>query len=144
MQCATPDIYYRLFNALPAFRDPALVQRTLASTLTDDVRSQDVPTVIAQLFGGAQGDATWTFVQQQWEAITKKVGVFQGVPYIVGGLGAFCSTERANEVKAFFEKHHEPAAARSLRQAIERIETCAAIDARQSAPLTAWLAKQRQ
>lgn len=139
---ATPDIYYRLFGALPAFRDPALVQRTLASTLTDDVRSQDVPTVLAQLFGGAQGDAAWTFVQQQWDAITKKVGVFQGVPGIVGGLGAFCSTERANEVKAFFEKHHEPAAARSLRQAIERIEACAAIDARQSAPLTAWLAKQ--
>lgn len=140
---ATPDLYYRLFNALPAFRDPALVQRTLAWTLTDDVRSQDVPTVLAQLFGGAQGDAAWTFVQQQWDAITKKVGVFQGVPGIVGGLGAFCSTERANEVKAFFEKHHEPAAARSLRQAIERIETCAAIDARQSAPLTAWLATQR-
>jgi aminopeptidase N len=136
---ATPDIYYRLFGALPAFRDPALVQRTLASTLTDEVRSQDVPTVLAQLFGGAQGDAAWTFVQQQWEAITTKVGVFQGVPAIVGGLGAFCSTERANEVKAFFEKHHEPAAARSLRQAIERIEACAAIDARQSAPLTAWL-----
>ncbi|MCC6987678.1 MAG: ERAP1-like C-terminal domain-containing protein, partial [Acidobacteria bacterium] len=136
---ATPDLYSRLFGALPAFRDPALVQRTLASTLTDEVRSQDVPTVLAQLFGGAQGDATWTFVQQQWEAITKKVGVFQGVPYIVGGLGAFCSTERANEVKAFFEKHHEPAAARSLRQAIERIEACAAVDARQSAPLTAWL-----
>ena len=140
---ATPDIYYRLFNALPAFRDPALVQRTLASTMTDDVRSQDVPTVLAQLFGGAQGDATWTFVQQQWEAITKKVGVFQGVPSIVGGLGSFCSTERANEVKAFFDAHPAPAAARSLRQAIERIETCAAIDARQSAPLTAWLAKQR-
>ncbi|MCC6989469.1 MAG: M1 family metallopeptidase [Acidobacteria bacterium] len=140
---ATPDIYYRLFNVLPAFRDPALVQRTLASTLTDDVRSQDVPTVLAQLFGGSQGEATWAFVQQQWEAITKKVGVFQGVPYIVGGLGAFCSTERANEVKAFFDAHPAPAAARSLRQAIERIETCAAIDARQSAPLTAWLATQR-
>jgi aminopeptidase N len=136
---ATPDIYYRLFNALPAFRDPALVQRTLASTLTDDVRSQDVPTVLAQLFGGAEGDAAWTFVQQQWDAITTKVGVFQGVPYIVGGLGSFCSTARANEVKAFFEAHPAPAAARSLRQAIERIETCAAIDARQSVPLTAWL-----
>ncbi len=141
---ATPDIYYSLFSVLPAFRDPALVQRTLASTLTDDVRSQDVPTVIAPLFGGTSGDATWAFVQQQWEAITKKVGVFQGVPAIVGGLGAFCSTERSKEVTAFFEKHPAPAAARSLRQAIERIETCAAIDARQSAPLTAWLATQRQ
>jgi len=65
------------------------------------------------------------------------------VPFIVGGLGGFCSTARATEVKAFFDTHPEPAAARSLRQAIERIETCAAIDARQSAPLTAWLAKQK-
>ncbi|MEZ5419560.1 MAG: M1 family metallopeptidase [Vicinamibacterales bacterium] len=139
---ATPDVYYRIFNVLGAFRDPALVQRTLASTLTDDVRSQDVPTLLTQLFGGAAGDAAWTFVQQQWEAITTKVGVFQGVPYIVGGLGGFCSTARAGEVKAFFDAHPAPAAARGLRQSIERIETCAAIDARQSAPLTAWLAKQ--
>ena len=140
---ATPDIYYRIFNALPAFRDPALVQRTLAFALTDEARSQDVPTLLTGLMGGARGDAAWTFVQQRWDAITAKVGVFQGVPYIVGGLGGFCSTARANEVKAFFEAHPEPAAARSLRQAIERIETCAAIDARQSAPLTAWLAKQK-
>ena len=141
---ATPDVYYRIFNALGAFRDPALVQRTLAMTLTDEMRSQDVPTVLSQLFGGAQGDAAWTFVQQKWTAITTKVGVFQGVPYIVGGLGGFCSTARATEVKAFFDTHPEPAAARSLRQAIERIETCAAIDARQSAPLTAWLDTQKQ
>ena len=140
---ATPDIYYRIFNALPAFRDPALVQRSLAFALTDEARSQDVPTLLTGLMGGARGDAAWTFVQQRWDAITAKVGVFQGVPYIVGGLGGFCSTARANEVKAFFEAHPEPAAARSLRQAIERIETCAAIDARQSAPLTAWLAKQK-
>jgi len=140
---ATPDIYYRIFNALPAFRDPALVQRTLAFALTDEARSQDVPTLLTGLMGGARGDAAWTFVQQRWDAITAKVGVFQGVPYIVGGLGGFCATARANEVKAFFEAHPEPAAARSLRQAIERIETCAAIDARQSAPLTAWLATQK-
>lgn len=45
-------------------------------------------------------------------------------------------------MKAFFDAHPARVAARSLRQAIERIETCSVIDARQSAPLTAWLATQ--
>jgi len=33
-----------------------------------------------------------------------------------------------------------PAAARGLRQALERIESCVALDARQSKPLSEWLA----
>jgi hypothetical protein len=36
-----------------------------------------------------------------------------------------------------------PAAARGLQQAIERIESCVALDQRQSAPFTRWLAAQK-
>ena len=70
-------------------------------------------------------------------------GVFQGVPSIVGSVGAFCSTESAADIKAFFAKNPVPPAARSLQQSIEQIESCAAIRARQSAPFTRWLAAQR-
>lgn len=136
---ATPDVYYRLFNALVAFRDPALATRTLEFAMSDAVRSQDTPALIAPMLGGANADLTWTFVQEHWDAVTKKLGVFQGVPAIVGGLGAFCSTAKAKEINTFFAAHPVPPAARGLAQAQERIESCAALDARQSAPLTAWL-----
>ena len=61
------------------------------------------------------------------------------MPMIVGGLGTFCSTERAAEIRAFFAAHPMPEAARSLQQALERIETCAALRARQEGPLRRWL-----
>ncbi len=137
----TPDEYYRFFNALPAFADPALARRTLEFALSDEVRSQDAPQLIGQLLAGSHGDLAWTFVQAQWDAITGKVGDFQGLPNIVGALGAFCSAERSAEIAAFFKAHPVPAAARAVRQALERIESCTAVDVRQSPALTAWLAK---
>jgi hypothetical protein len=61
------------------------------------------------------------------------------MPAIVGGVGTFCSTERATEIRSFFEAHPVAEAARSLTQALERIETCAAVRERQEAPLRRWL-----
>ena len=139
----TPDEYYRFFGALAAFQAPALVQRTLAFALSDEVRSQDVPTLVAPLLGGANGEATWAFVRTNWDALAGKLGTFQGIPAIVSGLGAFCSTERSSEIAAFFKAHPVPAEARALQQALERIDACAAVDVRQSPALTTWLAKNR-
>ena len=137
----TPDEYYRFFGALAAFQAPALVQRTLAFALTDEVRSQDVPTLIAPLLGGGNGATAWAFVQTHWDALAGKLGTFQGIPTIVGGLGAFCSAERSAEIAAFFKMHPVPAAARSLQQALERIDACTAVDVRQSPAFATWLAE---
>ena len=55
-------------------------------------------------------------------------------------LGAFCSADRAAEIKAFFAAHPVPEAARALQQALERIATCSAVKARQSPAFSKWLA----
>ncbi len=137
----TPDAYYRYFNALTAFRDPALVERTLAFALSDAVRSQDAPALIAPLLAGPRGDLAWAFVTREWEPLTEKLGVFQGVPAIVSGLGGFCTADRGREIAAFFKAHPVPAAARSLSQALERIDACVALDKQQSSAFATWLAK---
>jgi aminopeptidase N len=136
---AQPEEYYRFFNALSGFRDPALVQRTLELALSPAVRTQDTATLIGRLIGrtGVR-DAAWEFTKTQWAALTMKLGT-QGIPGIVSALGSFCSTERAADIREFFAKSPVPSAARTLQQALERIETCAALDAKQSAPFAAWL-----
>jgi aminopeptidase N len=141
---STPEEYYRFFGALASFRNPALVQRTLEFALSAEVRSQDTSTLIGLLLNqpGAR-DATWTFVKSNWAQLTEKLGVFQGIPGIVGSLGGFCSIDRANEIRAFFEKNPVPAAARGLQQSIERIESCVALDQRQSPSFSRWLSAQR-
>jgi aminopeptidase N len=141
---STPEEYYRFLNALAWFHDPALVTRTLELAISKDVRSQDGPTLIGLLLNESESqEAAWAFVKTRWATLTEKFGVFQGIPNIVSSLGGFCTAERAADVRAFFQKNPVPPAARGLAQSLERIESCAQLDARQSAPFARWLATQR-
>jgi aminopeptidase N len=141
---STPEEYYRFFNALAWFRDPALVTRTLEFAGSPEVRTQDAPSLIGLLLSQpASQDIAWSFVKSKWPTLTERLGVFQSVPTIVGSLGAFCTPEKAADIKAFFAKNPVPPAARLLQQSIERIESCVALDQRQSAPFTRWLGAQK-
>ena len=140
---AQPEEYYRFLNALPWFRDPALVKATLDLALSPAIRTQDTGSLLASLLARPWArEAAWSVVTAQWKALVDRLGVFQGIPAIVSGLGELCSTQAAAEVRAFFAKNPVPATERGLRQAIERVENCAALDARQSPPLAAWLSSR--
>ena len=138
-----PEQYYRFFGALSWFERPALVERTLAFALSDRVRTQDTGQLIAGLLARpASRQAAWRFVQANWPTLTRTLGTFQGIPAIVGATGSFCSAADAEEVRQFFARNPVPAAERSVGQALERIENCVALRARQSPALTAWLDSQ--
>jgi aminopeptidase N len=135
-----PEEYYRVFNALASFQDPALVQRTLRFAMSRDVRTQDTATLIAGLLGrSASQDAAWAFVKENWQTLERTLGVFQGIPRIAGAVGAFCTREKRVEVEQFFKEHPVPAAERTLRQGFERIDSCIAVKERQSGPMASWL-----
>ncbi|MGH9253998.1 MAG: M1 family metallopeptidase [Vicinamibacterales bacterium] len=137
---AQPEEYYRFFNALPWFQDPALVQRTLAFAISPEVRTQDTAQLIAGLLGRPPSrTAAWSVVKTQWPTLTQKLGTFQGIPGIIGALGSFCSEQDAADVRQFFAQNRVPSSERTLQQAVERSEACAALAARQAPALTAWL-----
>jgi aminopeptidase N len=137
-----PEQYYRYFNALAWFRDPALVQRTLAFVLTPAVRSQDVGALIGALMSQPWSqDAAWQFVRDQWTALTSKLDPFQGIPALVGGTGGFCSMQRADEVQTFFEQRAGATPPRVLQRQLERIRSCAAARDRDADSLRDWLAR---
>ena len=137
---AQPEEYYRLFNALPSFSDPVLVKRTLQYAMSPAVRSQDAANLIGPLLASpASADAAWDFVRAQWPMLVKHLDVFQALPEVVAAAGSFCSTARVAEVKAFFAKNRIPALDRAVRLAVERIESCVALDRRQSEPFSTWL-----
>jgi len=136
-----PEEYYRFFNALASFQDPALVQRTLRFAMSRDVRTQDTATLIAGLLGrSASQDAAWAFVKENWQMLERTLGVFQGIPRIAGAVGAFCTREKRVEVEQFFKEHPVPAAERTLRQAFERIDSCIALKTREAPAVASWLA----
>ena len=60
----TPDEYYRFFNALPAFHDPALVAAHAgASRSRRGAVAGRAVAASAQLLGRRHGDAAWAFVK---------------------------------------------------------------------------------
>ena len=85
-------------------------------------------------------DITWAFIKAQWTTLFNKVGAIQA-PTIVSAAGNFCSLEAAMDVRQFFTQNPVPSSARTLQQAIERIESCAAMRARLSAPLARYLSR---
>jgi aminopeptidase N len=137
-----PLQYYRYFNALSWFSDPALVKRTLEFATSSDVRSQDASTLIGGLLIHPwSSDQAWEFTKERWPSLLKTLNVFQAIPDLVSSFGAFCSVSRANDVKDFLAKNSVPAVTRAAQQAIERIDSCVALDMRQSKPFAAWLAR---
>ena len=137
---AQPEEYYRFFGALSWFQDPALVQRTLTFALSPEVRTQDTAQLIAGLITRPSSrEAAWSFVKAQWPTLIQKLGTFQGIPGIVGAAGSFCSAKEAADVRQFFAANPVPSSERTLQQALERIDTCAALVSRQQPALAAWL-----
>jgi aminopeptidase N len=139
---AQPERYYRYLTALSWFSDPALVKGTLEFAVSPDVRSQDASTMLRSLLVHPwSSDQAWEFTKERWPVLIKTLNVFQAIPDLVGSFGSFCSVSRANDVKEFLAKNSVPAASRAAQQAIERIDSCVALDMRQSKPFAAWLAR---
>ena len=135
---------YRYLNALPWFQEPSLVARTLDLALSPSIRTQDVGTLIAGVMQRPSSrEATWELVRKRWSDLIEKLGTFQGIPAIVTSLGSFCSIDKAAEVRQFFAEHPLPSSERTVQQAVERIESCAGLRARQAPALARWLSRAR-
>ncbi len=138
-KAASPEEYYNSMDALTQFSDPKLLERTLQFALTPDVRSQDVPGLIAGVMENPAGNRIgWDFVRAHWAEIDKLLGGFNNGG-LVAATGSFCDTELRDEVKEFFTIHQVTSAERTLRQALERVNYCVDLKSRQADQLAAWL-----
>ena len=126
---------------------------TLDKTVADKLRiialAEDSPLtgrqsnslVFGLLGSGSHGEATWDWLKDNFAVyVARKVPDVRkgGMPRVASG---FCSLERRDEAKAFFESHAEsiPGYERSLAQALERIELCAALKTAKAGELMAAL-----
>jgi hypothetical protein len=113
--------------------------------MTPAIRTQDKGALIGALLARPwSAQAAWAFVKQRWSQLTAELGSFQGIPAIVGSVGDLCSAQQATDVRQFFTSGRAASSGRTLQRALERIESCAVIAARQSPVLTAWLETSSQ
>ena len=106
---ATPQDKVRYLLALPATPDPALLARTLDLALSDEVRTQDAPFLVAGVMSNrAGGSLAWQWVEDHWEQLQQRLPpslvarIFEGVPALVDG-------DVAGAVHAFAEQPRPPA-----------------------------------
>ena len=139
----SPEQYYSYFYSLSEFPQADLAKQTLDWTLTPDVRGQDLYILIALLNTPESQDATWKFMTTNFDELMKKTGGgLGGVGVFLYGTQSFCSTEKATEVKQFFDQHPFPGTERNQKQAIESINNCVALRDQQQGNLAAWLKQQ--
>jgi aminopeptidase N/puromycin-sensitive aminopeptidase len=139
----TPEAYFTDIFVLSRFSDPKLIEKTLEFAISPEMRSQDAPYLIAGVMQDpAAGKQAWGFVQAHWANIENLGGAFAG-GVIVQSTGGFCDAGMRDQVQAFFTSHPAPAAERSLKQSVERINYCVDMKARQELQLASWLQQRK-
>ncbi|MBF5041092.1 M1 family metallopeptidase [Aggregicoccus sp. 17bor-14] len=138
-RAGSPEEAFRYLMALTRFRDPALVERAVALLRSPTLRSQDLPSYTGALLSNpASRDQAWAAMKADWARLSSQVTSFGGGG-AVGALGAFCDAAAARDIEGFFASHPAPGAERTLKRSLESISQCAALKARQQAPLARWL-----
>ncbi|MEL7111559.1 MAG: M1 family metallopeptidase [Pseudomonadota bacterium] len=123
-------------------RDPALVDRILALALSGDLGSRESLTIVqGQMNQSATRDQTWAWVQANFPAYLEVIP--RQRKRASPALGAsLCSEPERDALVALFDQYGDLAEGheRSLKQTVERIELCAALEAAKGAEVRAFFA----
>jgi aminopeptidase N len=116
----TPQEELRYLYALPDFRDAMLLDKTVGMTLTDEIRSQNVPGVLARSMANRDNGArAWAFVKEHWDEIVSQVAPTTLV-YVADGVRFLTERDQVKDAAAFFEAHPIAQSTLQLRQILER------------------------
>jgi hypothetical protein len=135
-----PQDRERLRGALSRFRDPVALGRTLALSLSGDVRTQDAPYLLRDTIANRDnGPAAWAFVAENWSEIEKRFPA-NSLSRLVSGIRSLNDRSVADRVVDFLADHPIPQGELQVRQHIERMWVAVALAERESARLESSLA----
>jgi puromycin-sensitive aminopeptidase len=136
---ATPDLERQLMLSLALFRQPLLIERTLAMTLTDQVRNQDGPNLIAAVGDTAAGrKLAFNFITARWRAINARFTEHM-VPRMVHSASSLASEQDRARVEQFFANNPMPFGTRTIAKTLEAIAINSAFRQRSGGELSRWL-----
>lgn len=101
----TPQEEQRFLFALAAFRDLTLLKQTIDSTLSENVRTQDAPYLVAALLRNeVSAKSAWDFMREKW---SKMIAAFpdNSIPRMVSACDSLDTPELEAEVSEFFAKN---------------------------------------
>lgn len=113
----------RLFAGLASFKQTDLIDRALVMCLSDLVRPQDSVIYLRQVIVSRYGkEQSWQFIKNNWHTFKKRYEGGHLITHIPAGLGqAFVTSDKANDIKSFFDTNMASGMERSVEQAVEKI-----------------------
>ncbi|MGZ4708350.1 MAG: ERAP1-like C-terminal domain-containing protein, partial [Acidimicrobiales bacterium] len=135
-KAATPQEELRYLYALADFRQPELADRLLAMCVTDEIRTQNAPYLLARAMGNRdQGARAWAFVRDNWDDLNERFPS-NSIVRMLSGIRTLSEPEVAQDVYAFFEQHEVPQGDKQLAQHLERLEVNVALRVRDGEALS--------
>jgi puromycin-sensitive aminopeptidase len=127
---ATPQDKVRYLQALPSTPDHGLLARTLELALSDEVRTQDAPFLVAGVMSNRAGGAlAWSWMERHWERLQERLPPSL-IARIFEGITALVDPAVAQAVHAFAASHELPLAGPRVDQLLERMDINVALAGR--------------
>ena len=130
----------RYMTALSHFENPEVLPKAVQLGTSSAIRNQDAAYYLSDFLRHPETrQPAWKYIQTHWNDVEKQLTTSSG-SVIVRTTGEFCDEDSALNVGAFFKVHPLPASERTLRQAVERINSCIDVKKLQGSNLQSWLA----
>lgn len=138
-KAATPQEERRYLFSLAAFRSPALVERTLTSTLGGEVRTQDAPFLVSALLMNVYSrERAWAFVKTNWDRMDRLFPK-SGLRRMCGGIVGLSTPELERDVRTFFADRHIELGGKTLEQYLEQLRIAVRFRERDGQPIREYL-----
>ena len=140
-KAATPQEERRYLFSLATFRTPELLERTLAKTLTDEIRTQDAPFLVSALLHNVYiREKAWEFVKTNWERMDRLFPK-SGLRRMCGGIVGLSTPELERDVRAFFTSRKIDLGGKTLEQYLEQLHIAVVFRERDRDAIRAVLAR---
>jgi puromycin-sensitive aminopeptidase len=138
-RAVTPQDEIRYLYALAAPEAPALLGRTLELCLSNEVRTQDAPYLLATVLGSRAGHRlAWEFLTERWDDLVARFPR-NSIPRMLEAIAGIADPDLAPAIHQFLDAHPVPQGERQLAQARERLDINVAFGRRISSSLATEL-----
>jgi puromycin-sensitive aminopeptidase len=135
----TPQEERRYLFSLAAFQPKALFERTLARTISGEIRSQDAPFLVSAMLGNVDGrELAWAFLKTNWEKMDRMFPK-QGVRRMCGGVVSLATPELEQDVRDFFMTRKIDLGGKTLDQYLEQLRIAVNVRERDGIVLRQYL-----
>ncbi|HSF68660.1 MAG TPA: M1 family metallopeptidase [Nitrospiraceae bacterium] len=135
----TPQEERRYLFSLAAFQPKALLERTLARTISGEIRTQDAPFLVSAGLGNIYGrELAWAFMKTNWDKMDHMFPK-QGLRRMCGGIVSLATPEFERDVRNFFTTRKIDLGGKTLEQYLEQLRIAVAVREREGQQLGAHL-----